>query len=989
MAESLPWVMYLFYLSSGYMLVIAATSVSVAIVARNVPLRLYYGSLSAAALAGAGYQITCISYYQATTEASAIEALLWQVDFATVALASISMFMCLSVRQAHVPKVLLYAGAFIVACLVLANRVSGFSLHYSQISSPIPEPLTWAPALNSLRGEAGASTWLWYGIVSSVLFASFYWVYVAWQKMNRSHALLGASCLFVEIVCLALCALIDAGKWEGLYSYGFAVFWFVFSVSILMAVDATQRSRSLVEREKEMAGEIRQRRRAEDKLERLSQVFMQAQTATHIIDMSGKALQVNEESVRFLRRDVSVPPKVNFFSILTSLGANTETLLRDLEDGKVREFGPYFFTAGLPVESLYFVRDSWIDIKISPIFNKAKQLQECVVRLEDITEKQFVENAIKSISAATSAETGHAFFKELVTHLAKLLNKKHVYIGLIDQELGVDRIKTLAIAENGELVENLTMPFAGTAIEKVFEQGAYSVPQKVDQVFPEDELLASLHVQSFLGVAITNGDKLPIGVIAVLDSKPMEQIKQVQEVVKIFVTRAASELHRIEAEQKIRTMAYEDYLTGLPNRTRLTEYVKDLFRDRRELIVSGFLQVDLDHFKTINDALGHDVGDEVLREVGLRLQQIMGENSLVARIGGDEFAVAINDLGEYPNEQLDFLTHQFMALMAKPIAVGDHLLDVGCTIGGVLFPDFADSTLDVFRYADIALNKAKVKGRGGYQLFTPEMHSAVSMRLSMEKGLRRALQQKELLLFFQPQVDAFGEMMGAEALVRWKHPQKGWVSPNDFIPVAEETGFINPLGQWVLETALAKRKYWSEMRVPFSGHLSINVSSWQFARPDFVETTIIAIEKMQVPPAHITLEVTETALLGDIKDTIDKLSEIRRFGLTIALDDFGTGYSSLAYLRDLPLDILKIDKTFVDALDANAHEPLLESMVSIGRHMGLQVIAEGVETPIQLERLKALGCTVFQGYLFAKPMVSDDFVAWIRAVDEKAESNAN
>ncbi len=977
MTESLPWVMYLFYITSGYMLVIAATAVSVAIVSRSQSLQLYYGSLTVAALAGTGYQITTMSYYQATTESGALQALYWQVDFATLAVFSIALFFALSVRRSGLPKAVMCVGAALVVLLILSNRLSSFSLHFDHIPLLVQYKLKWATSLQYLQGVAGIGAWFWYGIACSLVMSGFYWVYLSWRHTSSFYAILGGACLVFELVCLLLSCLIDIGFWDGLYPFGFAVFLCVFSVSVVMAAEAAQRSRRLIEREKEMAGEIRQRRRAEDKLERLSQVFMQAPTATHIIDLKGKTIQVNEESIRFLRRDVGVPPKVNFIAVLNKLGEDTTALIKDLSAGKVKEYGPYFFTAGLPVDSLYFIKDSWLDIKLYPIFNKARELQECVVRLEDITERQFVDNAIKTISAATSAETGQAFFTQLVVHLAKLLNKKYVYIGLKKQEGFDGSIDSLAIAEGGELIDNVSFSVPGTVIERVFDEGVFSVPKQVGRVFPEDSFLSSLHVESFIGVAITNESKVPIGIIAVLDVKPMEQVKQVEAIVKIFVSRAGSELQRIDAEKQIRAMAYEDHLTGLPNRSELTECVAGLLKRKATNIVSGFIQIDLDHFKTINDALGHNVGDEVLRFVGRRLHQIMGDATLVARIGGDEFGVVVDNLGEYPQEQLDFLTHQFIAVMTKPVQIGDHLLDVGCTIGAVIFPEYAETVVDVFRYADIALNKAKAKGRGGYQLFTPEMHSSVSIRLSMEKGLRRALQKNELSLFFQPQVDAFGNMMGAEALVRWHHPKKGWISPVDFIPVAEETGFINPLGQWVLENALSQRKYWSETRVAFSGHLSVNVSSWQFARPDFVETTMIAIEEMQVPPAHITLEVTETALLGDIKDTIDKLSELRRFGVSIALDDFGTGYSSLAYLRDLPLDILKIDKTFVDALESNAQEPLVESMISIGRHMGLQVIAEGVETTTQLERLKTMGCNVFQGYLFSKPLERGEFVAWM------------
>ncbi len=266
------------------------------------------------------------------------------------------------------------------------------------------------------------------------------------------------------------------------------------------------------------------------------------------------------------------------------------------------------------------------------------------------------------------------------------------------------------------------------------------------------------------------------------------------------------------------------------------------------------------------------------------------------------------------------------------------------------------------------------------------MREVVNNRLKIEKGLRGALQNNEFLLYYQPQVGLSGNPLGAEALIRWNHAEHGVVSPHIFIPVAEETGLINPIGQWVLQQALAHRRIWMQAQTPFVGRLSVNVSPWQFARPDFVAVITEAISRSQLPPTFMALEITESAVLSDIKETIDKLTQLREFGLSIALDDFGTGYSSLAYLRDLPLDRLKIDKTFVDALETKPHEPLVESMISIGRHMGLDVVAEGVESRVQLERLINMGCTIFQGYYFARPMAEELFRDWIVAADNLPEN---
>ncbi|MCR6650299.1 MAG: EAL domain-containing protein [Cellvibrionaceae bacterium] len=998
MSDSWPWVMFLLYITIGYLLVAGGMSAAVAVVSRSAHNRFAYGALAVMGFSGAGYQVACAYYYQTAAETAAITALLWQTDCASLMLLATGFYFAAQRHRGRLPDNLVFLLVLAALMLVVANRTSAFSLHFADIPTLHKEPSSWQTDLSALRGKPGGGAFVWHGVMFFLLACSVWWNHQARRDIGAAVSF--TQLLFILLLTASVAAsfALDFGIWQGIYPAGFALTAFFAWITIGASAEAARNSRQLQVREREMEGEIRQRRKAEDKLERLSQVFTQAPTATHIIDLAGRALQVNDESVRLLRRDVSAPPKVNFLAVLEHLGVPRAQVLDSLAQGESAEFGPYFFAAGMPVDALYLVRDAWLKFKLYPIVNQERELQEVVVRLEDVSERQFVESAIKTISMAVSTETGHVFFNQLAIHLARLLNKKYVYIGLkklIDKQLVIE---TLAVAVDGELVGNLNLALADSPSEKVLLQGAYAVPRQLQREFPYNPILRDIGAQSFVGAAMVDAERNAIGLIAVLDNKPMEHVKQMQEIVNIFVSRAATELHRLEAEQRIRKMAYEDALTGLPNRSALNEHVINLLQRTAAATEAGvaearnseagavdavtpgaFIQLDLDHFKTINDALGHDIGDDVLRCIARRLRQNLGDNILVARLGGDEFAVVIDQLGPEPEIALERCTQQLVSLMEQPVQVGDHLLDLGCTLGVVLFPEFAATALDVFRNADIALNKAKSSGRGGFQLFTPEMRDSVSHRLAVENGLRAALVNQELHVFYQPQLDGAGNLMGAEALIRWQHPEQGWIPPLQFIPVAEESGLINSIGQWILEAALKHRKNWAEKRLPFTGHLSINVSPWQFARPDFVPCTIAAVEQLQMPPSHITLEVTESALLTDIDDTIAKLGQLRRFGVTIALDDFGTGYSSLAYLRDLPLDILKIDKTFVDALEINEHEPLVESMIAIGRNMGLQVVAEGVETAVQLERLKGLGCNVFQGYLFSRPLPEAEFQQWLRS----------
>lgn len=977
MPSFLSWIMLWFYIAMGYAIAIATASLCIAVMAKSPRNRWIYGTFCLVCSCAAGYQLASIAYYLADSESVALSALRWQVDTIVLVAGGISLFQALARYPAGVPKPLTLFGAILCLGVIAANHYSPFSLHFGEVTPLQLLPLAGTESFRFLPGRPGLLSALGWIVTLTLLIPAFHFVATqhSQSRWRKAVTLINLSLLIAGLVHIAT---IDLGIFTGVYLFGVGLSLYLLSVAIGMSLEAVSRSRRLLMRDRQMEGEIRQRRKAEDKLERLSQVFMQAPTATHIVDLSGKVLQVNDESIRLLRRDVSIPPKVDFLAVLAALGVDQDCLLRELKQGQVREFGPYLFVAGLPVDSLYTVRDTWITFKLYPIFNQLEQLQEFVVRVEDVTEQQFVENAINVISSSVSAETGQAFFTQLALNLARLLNKKYVFIGLKTMVDGVPCIRTKAAAIDGVLVENLTIKLADTPSQKVLERGVYSVSRQVALEYPTHTLLKDLGVQSYLGIAITDQEKRPVGVIGVLDTKPMEQISQIQQVVNIFVARAGTELQRVEAEHRIRKIAFEDYLTGLPNRAQITEQVAALLQHPDDHRVHAFIQIDLDHFKTINDSLGHDVGDEVLLQVAMRLRNTLGESALVARIGGDEFVVVAVDIGIDPEPQLACLAQRLIHLTEQPVNVRDHLLDLGCTMGVVIFPEFGRTVIDVFRNADIALNRAKSAGRGGYQLFTPQMRESVSKRLAVEKGLRNAIGNREFSLFYQPQVDAQGQLVGAEALARWQHPEQGWIPPLVFIPVAEETGLINLIGRWVLETALTHRKAWIEGKLPFRGHLSVNVSPWQFARPDFVIGVMDVINRIQVPPSHITLELTESALLTDISDTVKKLTSLRDSGFSIALDDFGTGYSSLAYLRDLPLDILKIDKTFVDALDLNAHEPLVESMISIGRHMGLQVIAEGVETEVQKKRLIDLGCSVFQGYLFSKPLAEESFQRWIK-----------
>lgn len=840
MNDVMPVAMSLHYVVAGYLLVIGLISAGVALVARKSHNRNTYIGVSVLGFAGAGFQYCSAFYYQSASIAAAATFASWQVDFASVALLAICMAVAYDLHPQSMSVWHWFAGLLLLLLMVGTNHATPYSIHFAEdIAHGAFDDPAWSH-LRFLTGEPGSAFWMWLCLAGLQLTYLLYASLMLWRHVGYGHAI-----VVVVYVLLQLCAildwiLIDFGLRQGMYLNGYVFALFALMATYRMTTEASQRSQMLTLRERQMHGEIVHRRRAEDKLRRLSQVFMQAAVPTHIVDMDGVTRQVNEASLQFLRRDVSVQPKVNFLNVLELLGESRAGLLTGLRPGEVREFGPFYFASGKAAENLYLIKDAWLSFTVSPIFNEQRQLEELVIQLEDVTEKQFVANAISTISMTLSAEAGHAFFKKIAVYLARLLGCKFLFIGLQKFKDGRNQFETLAVTDDGTLIENFSFDLSGTLTERVLKHGTYVIGRDLQNQYTPKDAPFEPGAKSFLGAAIEDENKRNIGALIVLDVKPLEHIRQMQELISIFVSRASTELQRLEKEETIRRMAFEDQLTRLPNRAFLQDHVQNLF-NAGTVRTSAFIQIDLDHFKTINDALGHDVGDDVLCILGKRLMKEMEPNMVVARIGGDEFAVVINGLGgnsanpatqdgdvvdsgaanSEAMEHLDRIATRLGRLMEKPVQVGDHLLDVGCTMGVVLFPDSARSVIDVFRSADTALYRAKNSGRGSYKIFTPAMREVVNNRLRIEKGLRGALQNNEFLLYYQPQVDLSGNLLGAEALIRWNHSEHGVVPPHIFIPVAEETGLINPIGQWVLQQALAHRRLWMQGQTPFVGRLSV------------------------------------------------------------------------------------------------------------------------------------------------------------------------
>jgi diguanylate cyclase (GGDEF)-like protein len=418
---------------------------------------------------------------------------------------------------------------------------------------------------------------------------------------------------------------------------------------------------------------------------------------------------------------------------------------------------------------------------------------------------------------------------------------------------------------------------------------------------------------------------------------------------------------RHKAQARVAHMAQHDSLTDLPNRTLFREKMGEGLN--QVAIAGGAMAVlcfDLDNFKTVNDRLGHAAGDRLLRWVAARLKENVGEHDTVARLGGDEFAVL--QRGPQP-QSAERLARRLVEIIGHPPPLESQSIHVGVSVGIAIAPDHGLDADELMKCADLALYQAKAKGRGAYQLFEPEMEEEARSRHALEHDLRSALGANEFHLVFQPQVrlDAT-ELTGFEALLRWKHPSRGLVSPAEFIPIAEETGLIVPIGEWVLRTACATAASWPDLTI------AVNLSPVQFHSHGLVAMVTSALAEAGLPPQRLELEVTETALLDDSEATIEILHQLRALGVRVSLDDFGVGYSSLSYLRKFPFDRIKIDRSFVGTLGESPESvAIVRTIASLGSVLGVETTAEGVETVEQLEFVRECGCTAVQGYYFGRP----------------------
>ncbi|MEN9871918.1 MAG: hypothetical protein RLZZ171_2910 [Cyanobacteriota bacterium] len=599
---------------------------------------------------------------------------------------------------------------------------------------------------------------------------------------------------------------------------------------------------------------------------------------------------------------------------------------------------------------------------------------------ENMTKQMQTEISLRSVVEGTATVTGKDFFQSLVYHLTCALSVSYAFVTECLEKTSPQRVCTLAFWCKEDFGENFEYAIANTPCEQVIAGISCHYPRKLRTIFPLDHDLAKLNAESYVGVPLVNSSGTILGHLVVIDERPIEDGSTELSILKIFAARATAELERQKAERQLAYDALYDRLTDLPNRNLLSNHLnRALEKYRRDPNCKfAVFFLDLNRFKYVNDSLGHKNGDLLLVGIAQRLKTCLRASDILARLGGDEFAILLEDI-QTLCEAIKF-AERIQQSLKSPFHLGIHEVFTSVSIGIAFSEPDINSSEDLLRNADIAMYKAKALGITNYELFDESLHTQVANRLRLETDFHHSLDRGEFRLHYQPIVSLVdGRVAGFEALSRWKHPQRGYVSPGEFITLAEETGMIIPFGWWVLQEVCYQLKEWQLQFDNPNLTIAVNISQKQLSQPYLIDSLIQILQMTGLEPRSLQLEITESLLMQDVKITTETLRQIKILGCGLHLDDFGTGYSSLSYLHSLPIEVLKIDRSFVQAIDSEGNNSeIVEAIVMMAKSLGLKVIAEGIETKAQLAKLKNLQCLYGQGYLFSKPLNPRSLLNWLR-----------
>ncbi|WP_076560007.1 bifunctional diguanylate cyclase/phosphodiesterase [Salimicrobium flavidum] len=584
--------------------------------------------------------------------------------------------------------------------------------------------------------------------------------------------------------------------------------------------------------------------------------------------------------------------------------------------------------------------------------------------LDAITEADKLKQAIIEIGEAFRENGGQSFYDFSVRYLAKLLEADGVLIGTItgEEQRYVD---TVAMVHKGEIVPNISYSLTGTPCAEAADTGECFVPSDAKEKYPDDQTLHSMNVESYFGSPLYNSNSEVIGILAVMSEEKKTEGEMERAIFRVFADRISTELTKRNAELELQAVSRYDPLTGLVKREYFGELLDlEMERHHDQVIL---MVMDIDNFKMVNDSWGHDVGDELLRKLARHLLEEFSElDSVISRMSSDEFAMMIR--GEYSEGEIVRRAEQLIDSMRYPFVIGGNEY-FGTLSVGIAFSGGGEAAKNLISHADAALNKAKYKGKNRYEIYHRHLGIAVKEELQIKQALYYALENEEFVLFYQPQVcENDSTVIGYEALLRWSHPEYGLLTPDKFIEIAENSGFIIPMGEWVLKESCRQLKEWQEFYGRHELKVSVNLSAQQFKDRYLDDKILMAVEEAGLTPKHLVIEITESMVLEDFKGSVKVLDSLRKRGVEVHLDDFGTGYSSLNYLSKLPVDTIKIDKSFVWNIGKTEQDgAIVRAIIAMAENLGMKVIAEGVESKEQLEYLKQTGCHLYQGFYYSKP----------------------
>ncbi len=601
-------------------------------------------------------------------------------------------------------------------------------------------------------------------------------------------------------------------------------------------------------------------------------------------------------------------------------------------------------------------------------FNKEKLHSESLHRIE-------LETALRRLALGSNTQNIDAFYREMLRALYDLSEADFILIGIPNDE--TQQVNTLCAVVNGEIAENFSYNLKGSPCEVVVNSTVCIYKANVAELFPHDQMLSDEKIESYIGLPLLDSNDRPIGIIALLSRRPFLEEPRFMDTLKVFASRTSAEIRRDKTEQTLKAMAYHDYLSKLPNRAAMLEEINHSYESCQKKQENALLMLlDIDNFEHINRKYGNDVGDQVIQQIGQRFMLYATESMFIARNSGDNFAILLKKADSETMSLVSVHWAAIRSIISEPCIIGRRQISVACSMGAVSFPEQIDNRFDVISSAEQALREAKLRGRDQFFVFDPQMLATRDLQRDIETDLIKAVQENDqLYVVFQPKVTEFGTVVGAETLLRWEHPTRGNIPPSDFIPIAEKSGLIHEIGKWLVVEVCAQMQRWQQQgNILYP--ISINASSSQFDNPLFVEFLLLTISEYGLANPLIEIELTESGVLADTANAIENIQILRNAGISVSLDDFGTGYSSLSYLHILPINVLKIDKSFIDNIHESQSAELVRSILALSETMHLKTIAEGTETKAQVDILSKMGCHYFQGYHFSKPLLPDDYLAF-------------